>query len=149
VGVLSALPIVAAGNICCCLWIISGGVLGAYLFQQNQAEPMTVGDGALVGLLAGIVGAFIYLAISIPVTLLLAPMERAFIERMTEISGQMPAQLRGYMAGGVRSSIRLILGFMLMLFLGSIFSTLGGVLGAAIFRKKPTQPQVIDIPPSA
>ena len=55
-GVLSALPIVAAGNLCCCLWIISGGVVAAYLLQQNQSAPVTPGDGALVGLLAGMAG---------------------------------------------------------------------------------------------
>ncbi len=37
-GVLSALPIVSIGNVCCCLWVISGGVLAAYLLQRNQAD---------------------------------------------------------------------------------------------------------------
>ena len=53
-GVLSALPLVAAGNLCCCLWVVSGGVVAAYLLQQNQSAPITPGDGALVGLLAGV-----------------------------------------------------------------------------------------------
>ena len=30
-GVLSALPIVSAGNYCCCLWVISGGLVAAYV----------------------------------------------------------------------------------------------------------------------
>jgi hypothetical protein len=148
-GVLSALPVVSAGNICCCLWIISGGLAASFIFQQNQQEPMTAADGALVGLLAGIVGAFIYLAISIPVTILLAPMERAFIDRLSEMSGSMPPEFRSYMTSSIGSGLRLIFGFMLMLFCGSVFSTLGGLLGAAIFRKKPSQPQVIDVPPSS
>ena len=39
IGVLSALPIVSAGNLCCCLWVLSGGALAAYLLQQNQPVP--------------------------------------------------------------------------------------------------------------
>src|SRR5207247_2299037 len=38
-GVLSALPIVQAGNICCCLWIILGGVAAAFVLQQRQPTP--------------------------------------------------------------------------------------------------------------
>jgi len=30
-GILSALPIVSAANLCCCLWVVAGGVLAAYL----------------------------------------------------------------------------------------------------------------------
>ena len=33
--------------------------------------------------------------------------------------------------------------------LGAVFSTLGGLLGALIFRKTPPPPGVIDIPPPA
>ena len=39
-GVLSALPLVAAGNLCCCLWVVSGGAIAAYLLQQNQSAPL-------------------------------------------------------------------------------------------------------------
>src|SRR4051794_36719437 len=81
-GVLSALPIVSAGNLCCCLWIVSGGVVAAYLLQQNQPAPITQGDGALVGLLAGLAGAFVYLVLSIPITLLVAPMQRQVLARL-------------------------------------------------------------------
>ena len=73
VGVLSALPLIYVGNLCCCLWIVSGGVVAAYVLQQNQAAPIAAGDGALVGLLAGVAGAFVYLIVSIPINLLMAP----------------------------------------------------------------------------
>src|SRR5438477_7737459 len=72
-GALSALPIIAAGN-CCCLWLVSGGAVAAYVLQQNQETSITPGDGALAGLLAGLVGAVVYLVLSVPITLLMAPM---------------------------------------------------------------------------
>lgn len=134
-GVLSALPLVSAGNLCCCLWVVGGGVVAAYVLQQNQPTAITPGDGALVGLLAGIVGAFVYLLLSIPISILIAPMERRVMQRITESSSRMPPEFREYMSNYIGGGLRVALGFILMLCVGSIFSTLGGLLGAAIFRK--------------
>jgi hypothetical protein len=44
--------------------------------------------------------------------------------------------------------IRRAVVFMVMLVVGSIFSTIGGLLGAVIFRKS-APPGTIDIPPQA
>ena len=35
IGVLSSLPLVNIGNVCCCLWVVVGGLLTVYLQQQN------------------------------------------------------------------------------------------------------------------
>ena len=50
IGVLSALPIISAGNCFCCMWVIGGGVVAAYLLQQNQAAPIASADGAITGI---------------------------------------------------------------------------------------------------
>jgi hypothetical protein len=156
-GVLSALPIISAGNVCCCMWVITGGLVAAYVLQQRQATPITPGDGALVGLMAGVFGAFVGLAISIPLTFLMAPMERQIVQRVLESSGNMPPELREMMqrfsSGDVQMTVaahvvRLTISLVVMLVLGAIFSTLGGLLGAVFFRK-PQPPTVIDVPPSA
>jgi hypothetical protein len=153
-GVLSALPLVAAGN-CCCLWVIGGGVVAAYLLQQHQTAPLTPADGAIVGLMAGLIGAVVRFAVSIPIDLLVAPMEHAMLQRIVE-TFTLPPEARdvierygrrdGEMSGAffILSSI---VGLMFWLFLGAIFSTLGGLLGALVFRKTPPLPGVIDIPP--
>ena len=144
-GVLSALPVVAAGNLCCCLWVVSGGLVASYIFQQNHSGPITPGDGALVGLLAGLVGACVQTIVSIPVEILVAPMERAMLQRFMEIAGNMPFEMRdaidryassGAPFGMLGVILRRIIGLMFMLFIGAIFSTLGGLLGAFIFRKE-------------
>src|SRR4051795_9488410 len=93
-GVLSALPIVAAGNLCCCMWVVTGGAVAAYLLQQNQSTPIAPGDGALVGLLAGLIGAFVQFLVAIPVTILVAPMERALLQRVLEMANTMPPEMR-------------------------------------------------------
>ncbi len=156
-GVLSALPIVAAGNLCCCLWIVSGGVIAAYLFQHNQTAQITPSEGALVGLLAGVIGAFVQFAVSIPIGILVAPFERAMLQRVMEMAGSMPPEMRdtlGRYAGG-RGEFSLawlvvskVIGLIMWLFVGAIFSTLGGLLGATIFRSQ-TPPGAIDIPPAS
>jgi hypothetical protein len=155
-GVLSALPIVAVGNLCCCLWVIGGGVVAAYLFQQNQTMPIAPGDGALVGLLAGLVGAFVQLVVAIPIGILVAPMERAMLQRMIDIAGTMPPEMRDAIerysspdGGGIALMIvKQVVGLMFFLVVGAIFSTIGGLLGALVFKKQPP-PGVIDIPPTA
>jgi hypothetical protein len=149
-GVLSALPLVSAGNLCCCLWVVGGGALAAYILQQNQPAPITSGDGALAGLLAGITGAFVHLVLSIPLTFLMAPLQRQIMERIAE-SGNMPPAVRGYLTSVSTPFVQLAFGFIFMLMAGAIFSTLGGLLGAAIFRKPvpPSTMTPIDVPPSS
>jgi hypothetical protein len=154
-GWLSALPIIYFGNMCCCLWVVSGGLVAAYLLQQNQPTAITPGDGALVGLLAGLAGALMHFLISIPIDLLMAPFERAMAERLLQATPDMPqwiaemlqqaSQQRSEVGIGFVIASRIVV-FMIMLCIGAIFSTLGGLLGAAIFKKE-TPPGVIDIQP--
>ena len=143
-GVLSALPIVSALNVCCCLWVVSGGVTGAYLLQEKDPRPIEIGDGALVGLVAGMIGAVVNLILSIPITLLMAPMMSAFTERIVN-DGNLPPEVREMLNTGIGTAAGIILGFFAYLAAGVVFSTLGGILGAVIFRK-PGRPPVIDVP---
>lgn len=155
-GVLSALPIVAAGNACCCLWVVSGGMIAAYLLQQNQSAPITPADGALVGLLAGLIGALVRFVLQIPIDFLMAPIERAMLQRIIDM-GTLPPEWRDvferYAGRDAEASfafqvISRIGGLMMWVFIGGLFSTLGGLLGAAIFRNdQPPTPTAIDIPP--
>ena len=145
VGVLSALPIVSIGNFCCCLWIVSGGVVAAYVVQANNTEPMTPADGALAGLLAGLVGAVVHLILSIPIDIVMGPFERSMAQRIMDLTGnaEMRDMLQRYSqreAGLFTIIFRRTAAFFVMLVAGAVFSTLGGLLGAMIFRKTPPVP---------
>jgi len=144
VGVLSALPIISAGNFCCCLWVVCGGAAAAYVLQQNQQTAITLEDGALAGLLAGLAGACIYLVLSIPITLLVAPMERMVMQSIID-SGRMPPEFREYAGTYVGGAIKVAVGFFFMLVVGSIVAALGGALGSLIFKKS-VPPVTIDVP---
>ena len=150
-GVLSALPIINLGNACCCLWVISGGVVAAYLLQQNQTTPITPADGAVVGLLAGVTGAVVQLVLSIPLDLIVGPMERAMVQRLIDMSGNVPPEWRDVFEQAGRSAqnpawfiMRRLFGFMFWVCIGAVFSTIGGVIGAAIFKKN-APPGTLDV----
>ena len=152
-GVLSALPLVNVGNGCCCLWVVSGGVVAAYVLQQNQQTPITPGDAALVGLLAGLLGAVIEVAISLPLDLVVGPMYRELAQRAVEMAGDMPPNIRNVLdrisrresMGLVFLIVSNVVSLMVWCFLGAIFSTIGGLLGGLMFKKNPP-PGVIDVP---
>ena len=144
-GALSALPIISVGNLCCCVWVVGGGVVAAYVLQQNRATAITPGDGALAGFLAGVAGALVYLLLSIPITIVLAPFERAMMERIVENAAGMPPEFREYVGTYLGSAIQVAVGFGFMLVVGSMFATIGGVIGAMLFKKS-LPPPATDMP---
>jgi hypothetical protein len=151
IGVLSALPVINIAN-CCCAWILFGGALAAYLMQQNHPEPIQIGDGAIVGLLAGVTGAFVWLILSIPISLVMAPLQSEMSQRVLRNASDMAPELRSLfesMSGGPAIGIGLLFGFFVMLFVSTLFGMLGGLFGALMFRKR--TPPVIPppIPPTS
>jgi hypothetical protein len=151
IGVLSALPIISAGNFCCCLWVLSGGALAAYLLQQNQSALLTPGDGALVGLLAGLVGAVVKTVIAIPIALLIGPMQfqamRGVLEN-AELPPEARQALEAFASSGGASAFLIFVGFAFSLVIDSIFGTLGGMLGALYFKKNVPPAAPPPVPPS-
>ena len=141
IGVLSALPIVNAGNCCCCLWVIAGGVLATYLYQQTLPASVTAAEGALVGLLAGAIGGVIGSVLSIPVEMLTGPMQQQFVDRILssnpEITPEMREMIERFSAGGGVRVISMIVTIIVF----TIFGMLGGLLGVAIFKRTPPPPQ--------
>src|SRR5262245_54515697 len=157
-GVLSALPLISVGNCFCCLWVISGGVVAAYVLQDAYDAPITPGDGAIAGLLAGLAGAVVHFILSIPIDILMAPVERNLGQRVIEMLGTVPPEVREMvdrmrdqqMRGGVAAIIaRRIFLLVFMRCVAAVFSTIGGVVGAAIFGKKRPKTEALDVPPPA
>ncbi|MBE3111609.1 MAG: DUF5518 domain-containing protein [Acidobacteria bacterium] len=137
-GVLSALPFVSVGNCCCCLWVVAGGLLAAYLLQQNQPTALDVGDGAVVGLLAGLIGAVIATVLAVPINLTMGPVQARILQRVMENVPNMPVEMRDAFDSARASGIGFLasaFSFMVMLVAGMVFSTVGGVIGAVLFRR--------------
>ena len=137
IGVLSALPVINLAN-CCCAWILFGGGLAAYLMQQNHPESIQPGDGAIVGVLAGIVGAFVWLIVSVPIGAMLAPFQSEMAARAMRDATDMAPELRALfenMSGAPAIGIGLIFGFFVMLCVSTVFGMVGGLFGALMFKK--------------
>ena len=143
IGVLSSLPIISMVNACCCLWVFSGGALAAYLLQQNQPEPITGADGALIGLMAGVVGAFVGALLMIPVEIWFGPIQRQWLERLMQGQADVPPQFME-MLNRPMSAATIVADLIFRLVAYVIFGMLGGVLGVAIFRRKDVTPKTQD-----
>jgi hypothetical protein len=87
----------------------------------------------------------VYLLLSIPIAIVLAPFERAMMERIVENAAGMPPEFREYVGTYLGSAIQVAVGFGFMLVVGSMFATIGGVIGAMLFKKS-LPPPATDMP---
>jgi hypothetical protein len=162
IGVVSGTPILYFVNYCCCCGgIILGGLISLYFYRKEFTEahiPLESSDALIIGILSGIVGAFIAVALSVLFyhVLGLGPVTERMIvsmidwlrtqgnippEQMAQIE-EMAQNLEKIIEAGYRLSD--VLGELFVkLILCPIFSMLGGLIGYGIFvKKKSTAPQV-------
>jgi hypothetical protein len=146
IGVLSSLPVL---NYCCCLWVIVGGMLTAYLQQQRRTEPVEAGEAALGGLIAGLVGAVIALAVSAVLAQSVDVQQQlqSLFEEM-----QLPLEMRDRVSGLLDGPALLLLSAAIWLPVYAVFGLVGALLGSAIFRRRmppspPAAPPMSPEPP--
>lgn len=150
IGVLSALPLVNAGNCCCCLWVICGGALAAYLRQQSSPVQIDVADGALVGLMAGAIGGVIAAILSSPFQLFMGPYQRQILERILASNPDVPAEARDAVERFAGGTAFQLVGMLVSVVIDVIFGMLGGLLGVALFKKNtPPAPGTVEVLPPA
>ncbi len=143
IGMLSSLPVVNIAN-CCCLWVVVGGLLTVYLQRQDPpAAPLggsDTGEAVLGGLLAGLVGALIYILVS---TLLFSSSPdtmAAEVGAAMDRFGSLPSDTRDRVLGLVTSGVWVFVMAAILVPTYAVVSMLGALLGLAIFRKKPAPP---------
>ncbi|MFN8062248.1 MAG: hypothetical protein U0Q12_24060 [Vicinamibacterales bacterium] len=139
IGVVSALPVVNFVN-CCCLWVLTGGALASYLYQQQQREPMTPGDGLLVGLVAGLVGATVGALVSIPIQYVTLPFFQSFLSRLLETAEDVPPVVQELVDGLRMSALGTVVGFFFSAVVNAIVAPVGGLFGALFFRSSSPPP---------
>jgi len=129
---------VSGASCCSCLWPIGAGIFAVYLYTQKSTGPLQVSDGAMLGLIAGVVGGLIYLVIGIPLVYVVS---RAALE----------AQMDQLRQSGINMPVT---GFLLFLLSGimslvvyTALAAIGGLIGAAIFGKN--RPGAVPPPPPA
>ncbi len=135
-GLLSVIPFVNFVNVCCCLWAILGGMLASYLYVKNSPTPATAGDGAIVGGIAGLVGAAISIVIGIPISIAMGSvMNGIVLSIMENINPGQVEIIREQMAAGQTVAGAIGRGIIVAVFL-VIFSVIGGLIGIPLFEKR-------------
>lgn len=159
IGLVSGIPVISLVNCCCCAGILGGGVLAYYLYRQEHTEgmvPLESSDGLILGIMAGLIGAFVQAVVHGFLIFLFAGMSEEFMRNLFEklidrlqrsgsVSADAIDQLRNQIENSMKES-NTMWGFMLNLFMSliiyPIFAMLGGLLGYGIFKsKKPQQMQ--------
>ena len=141
IGVLSVIPFVSAANLCCCLWAILGGMLATYLYIKNSPTPAGAGDGAVLGVIAGALGAVLYMIIGVPVAIATGPMmQDMIVSLMRNVDPQQADLMRRQFEAQGDALAPLIIQSMIGAALLFVFAILGGLLAVPIFEKRKGTP---------
>lgn len=140
-GVLANVPYVDMANIACCALYIGGGVLASYLFFKGKkpfAKPYA--EGAVVGLWTGVFGGIVDAIVATVVRVTgfgEDPEEKAAVlEEMESLGVEMPQWALEIMGYGEVTGLTIGVAVAAALVLFTIFGTVGGLLGAALFHEK-------------
>jgi len=136
IGVISSLPVIGAFNACCCLWVITGGLLTTYLVQQNDPNPLETSTAALSGLIAGAVGGLIAALGSALFMAAGGDAQREAMEQVLGQMGEMPPEMVEMIERFTTGPGAALIGAAFTVPLFGVFGLLGGLLGLAFFRKK-------------
>ena len=157
IGVVAAIPGLSLINCCCCAGVWLGGVLAMYLYKQQFTEgmpPLESSDALMLGLMAGVIGAFVAACINVLIFVTFGPVEAELVksiigkvlDRLSE-QGSMPSDMVETLKEQIDQSIKdagrmsnIFGGLFITLIVYPIFTILGALLGYAIFRPK-TPPQ--------
>jgi len=144
-GVAAGLPVIGALNCLCCSLVIGGGFLAAYLYSrdcQQAGAEFRPGNGALVGLVAGL---FYSLAGMIVGVVVRAIMPAQNIDQVMEqlegfdLEPEVLDTIAEFMEMSQSASGLLIM-FFATLLIAAVFSTIGGLIGGAVFKVEPAPP---------
>ena len=141
-GLLSAIPPLSFGNMCCCIWVVGGGALASYLYVRRSASPVLPGEGAELGALTGLIGTLVAHSIGIPLGLILGDSFNEFIAKAMEgfnpqVAEEVRRQAEIARGQSVLQKLPMLLGFAVFhTIIYVAFSTLGGLLGVKLFEKR-------------
>lgn len=141
--IFSFIPVLNLTN-CCCLWVMFGGALAAYIYIKDSSTAVTSGNGAAAGALAGFVGGIIssvFMIIMFVVQTGGDPQKVVDIMMSGAQGGNMPPEARQYIKVIAENFILLLIGIALFGIVQSVaMGAVGGIIGVAIFGKKKQPP---------
>lgn len=130
-GIVMVLPsLVPAVQFGCCLWAAAGGLLASALYIKKSPTKVELGEGAILGAIAGGVGGLINLLAGLPLAYALYGPEGPYTSDDGNVSGAL-------IVVGIIGTLMLV-----------TFSILGGLLAVPLFEKRRNAPGVPP-PPTA
>lgn len=143
-GILGALPIIGVINCACCALIIAGGFLAAFLYSkecQGVGAEFRPGGGAVVGLVAGLFYAIANTLVGLMFKASAEELEEYVDEAIAwmEEAGA-PPEIIDMIAPGAELASSFVFTFFSTLLLAAVFSTVGGLIGGAVFKVEAAPP---------
>ena len=116
-------------------------MLAAYFLTKDSSLPQNAGDGAIVGIFAGIIAAIVGYIISLPFSAMSERFVRGIMDRFSEYYEDMPSGFeRFFSEGSFETSVAwTIIGLVISVVIYSALGALGGIIGMSLFGKKKLQ----------
>lgn len=142
-GFVSGVPFLGAMlNCLCCSLIVGAGVMSSWMVVRGSLEPVTYGRGALAGALSGVVATVVQTVVSLLFGLMIGINPGDQIQQALDQASDLSPEMQR--AAEVVASIGLVslmvIGVLFSMVVYTAFGALGGVIGRAIFEKRPTAP---------
>jgi len=134
IGFLANLPALNIINCFLCIWVWVGGILSVFLYRrlQHGEFTLTVAQGAGLGALSGLIGAFVGIVVNALTSFISTPMFIS-IARYFQIEGDLP-----FKTGDLRSLIISTFFFFILDALGyPLFGAISGFITASLLGKEP------------
>ena len=134
IGVLANLPLLNFINCFLCLWVWVGGILGVVFYRrfQHGGPDLTPGQGAGLGAIAGLIGAFVGVVVFAATSFISMPLMARLAETF-QVQGDLPFRTGG--PGAVIASTFFF--FLVNVVAYPFFGALSGLVGASLLRKSP------------
>ncbi|HEX8709583.1 MAG TPA: hypothetical protein VF723_15190 [Pyrinomonadaceae bacterium] len=106
----------------CVLWAFAGGVVASMLYIKRSQAAVRPGEGALLGVIAGAIGALIYLALD---TTVAYGLHGDYVEMISRAQGNNLSAGAFFAMTGVAGAVTII-----------AFAVIGGLVGVPMFEKR-------------
>jgi hypothetical protein len=134
IGVLANLPLLNLINCFLCLWVWVGGILAVVFYRrfQHGGPDLTPGQGAGLGAVAGLIGAFVGVVVYAATSFISMPLFARLAEYL-QVQGDLP-----FRVGDPGALLASAFAFFVMDVVAyPLFGALSGLVGASLFRKPP------------
>ena len=126
----------------CVVGVLFGGALAVYIYSRMSPNPVRLGEGAMLGALAGFVGSLPFLIMILIILVMKSAEMQTIIEEQLQQQGQSLSKLptHGF-------EIMLAVGGTILSFVMILLALVGGLIGVAIFEKRKPDAGAPPMPP--